>query len=106
MNRGLRRWWWLALLIPLGVGLARLRFDVEVLDLLPGQLPAVQGLKLYQEHFSSARELIVTVQADDAAVAETVAGTLAADLRRATNLVAAVVWQPPWLEHPVQAIEA
>jgi hypothetical protein len=36
------RWVWLLLLVPVVIGLARLRFDVEVLDLLPGDLPAVQ----------------------------------------------------------------
>ena len=40
------RWWWLALLIPIIAGIARLHFDVEVLDLLPANVPAVQGLKI------------------------------------------------------------
>ena len=41
-----RRWFWLVALIPMGCGLARLRFNVEVLDLLPADVPAVQGLKI------------------------------------------------------------
>ena len=46
------RWFWLLLLVPVVAGLIRLRFDVEIFDLLPSSLPAVEGLKLYQEHFT------------------------------------------------------
>ena len=64
------RWRWLLLLIPIVVGLARLHFDVEALDLLPANVPAVQGLKIYQQHFANARELIVTVRTPDRDSAE------------------------------------
>ncbi len=100
-----RHWWWLLLLVPLALGFARLRFNAEVLDLLPGDQPAVQGLKLYQQHFANARELIITVRASEAELATEFAGTLAARLRRETNLIAGVSWQPPWMEHPEQAAE-
>ena len=66
MNRHWFHWWWLLLLIPVVAGIAHLHFDAEVLDLLPGKVPAVNGLKLYQQHFTNARELIVTVKAPDA----------------------------------------
>ena len=99
------RWVWLLLLAPVALGLARLRFDVEVFDLLPRNLPAVEGLRIYQQYFANARELIVTLQAADAAQAETAARSIAERLRQQTNLVAAVVWEPPWLEHPDQAAE-
>jgi predicted exporter/lauroyl/myristoyl acyltransferase len=99
------RWWWLCLLIPLLAGAARLRFDVEILDLLPANTPAVAGLKVYQQHFSSARELIITLQAPDADTAEKAAGSIAGQLRAETNLIAEVDWQPPWVEHPEQTAE-
>jgi predicted exporter/lauroyl/myristoyl acyltransferase len=99
------RWWWLLLLVPIVAGLARLHFDVEVLDLLPANVPAVQGLKLYQQHFANARELIVTVRAPDREAAEQAAKSIAESLQRATNLVADATWQPPWLEHPDQTAE-
>lgn len=99
------RWLWLLLVVPVMIGLARLRLDVEVFDLLPSDLPPVQGLKLYQEEFSNARELIITLQANSAVEAETAAQTLAAALQRSTNLVSAVTWRPPWEEHPEQAAE-
>src|SRR5450755_3731759 len=99
------RWWWLLLLIPIIAGLARLHFDVEMLDLLPAEVPAVQGLKIYQQHFTDARELIVTVSAPNRDAAEAAARTIAGNLQRATNLVTGVTWQPPWLEHPEQTAE-
>src|SRR5215471_6214408 len=99
------RWLWLLFLIPIAIGLARLRFDVEIFDLLPNDLPAVQGLRIYQEHFSNARELLITVQANDAAQAESAARAIAEKLRAKTDLVSSVTWQPPWQEHPDQMAE-
>src|ERR1043166_4690964 len=94
------RWLWLLLLLPIGLGLARLRFDIEVFDLLPDTVPVVQGVKKYQQYFANARELIITVRATQAEHTEQVARQLAESLRQHTNLVASVTWQPPWLEHP------
>ncbi len=105
MNRHWFRWWWLLLLIPIIAGLSRLHLDAEMLDLLPAKVPAVEGLKLYQQHFTDARELIVTVHAPDRETAERTAGIIAENLAWATNLVATVTWQPPWLEHPEQTAE-
>lgn len=79
------------------LGVARLRFDVEILNLLPDRLPAVEGLKVYQRHFSGARELVIAVESGEAEVAETAARVLAERLRARTNLVAGVIWQPSWL---------
>ncbi len=102
MSSFLRCWWWVFLLVAVGLGLWRLRFDVDVLDLLPPDERAVQGLKLYQQHFTDARELILTMRAPDAETAERLAGELAHFLRLQTNLVEDVTWQPPWMEHPEQ----
>lgn len=99
------RWfrpWWLLLLIPLALGLARLRFNVEVLDLLPGDVPSVAGVKLYQQKFSNSRELIVTIHAPDREAATAAAQAIAEKLRTDTSRIAEVIWQPPWLEHPEQ----
>jgi lauroyl/myristoyl acyltransferase len=83
----------------------RLRFDVDVLNLLPPDEPTVQGLKLYQQRFANARELIITLRAPEAERAERLAGALAARLRRETHIVAGVCWQPPWMEEPAQMAE-
>src|SRR5437763_8378586 len=95
-----RRGLFLLLLIAIGVGIYRLRFDVEVLNLLPAGEPVVEGLKLFQQHFANARELIITVRAPESDAAEQTARWLAERLRPETNLVARATWEPPWLEHP------
>jgi lauroyl/myristoyl acyltransferase/predicted exporter len=105
MSQALRRGWWLLLLVPVIVGLVRLRFDAEVLNLLPANVPVVRGLELYQQHFANSRQLLVTVRAPSAEAAESAARLLAEALRRETNLVASATWQPPWLEHPEQVAE-
>ena len=89
------------LLLPALIGLSRLRFNVEVLDLLPADVPAVQGLKSYQQHFANTRELILTLQGTDAVQAELAAGALATRLTRDLDL--AVQWEAPWRAQP-QAI--
>jgi uncharacterized protein len=105
VSRLLKRGWWVLLAVPLLLGLSRLRFDVQVLNLLPDRVPVVHGLKLYQENFAGMRELILTVRAPEAEAAEAAARQVAEGLRQETNLVASVVWQPPWLEHPEQMPE-
>ena len=105
MSLFLKRWWWALLTVAVGIGLCRLRFDVDILNLLPPDEPTVQGLKLYQKHFTNARELVVTLRAPDAERAERLAGALADRLRQQTNLVAGVSWQPPWMENPGQMAE-
>lgn len=101
----MKRWWWAILLVPIALGLARLHFDADVLDLLPGKIPAVQGLKLYQEHFANSRQLIITVTAPDADTAKNAAKTIADKLRLETNLISDATWQRPWVEHPEQMSE-
>lgn len=102
------RWfrpWWLLLLIPIGLGLARLRFEADVLDLLPSNVRAVEGVRLYQQKFSNSRELIITVEAREKELTAQAAQTIAEKLRTETNFIAEVTWQPPWLEHPEQTAE-
>jgi predicted RND superfamily exporter protein len=96
---------WIVLPVLVAIGVARLHFDVEVLDLLPSNNRAVEGLKLYQQHFSNARELIITVRSGDTEQTENAARAIAERLRKQTNLVAGATWQPPWLENPGQTAE-
>ncbi|MCU0785541.1 MAG: MMPL family transporter [Verrucomicrobia bacterium] len=105
MNCRWLRWGWLLLALALVLGLLRLRWDVEVLNLLPGELPVIQGLKLYQKYFTSTRELVLTLRAPDAETATTAARQLVDVLRGETNLVANALWQPPLQEHPDQTAE-
>src|SRR2546425_12848928 len=101
----LRHWPWVLALIPIAFGLARLRFDVEVLNLLPADVPAVQGLKIYHQNFANARELIIAVRAPSAERAEACARCIGEPLSPRTRLTSSVTWQPPWLERPAQSAE-
>ena len=105
MSLFLKRWWWALLIVAVGLGFWRLRFDVDILNLLPADEPTVQGLKLYQAHFTNARELVISLRAPEAERAERLASALAARLQQQTNLVASVSWQPPWMENPAQMAE-
>src|SRR5205823_13579596 len=97
-----RRWLLLLLLVAVGLGIYRLRFDVEVLNLLPADEPVVQGLKLFQQHFANARELIITVHSEQPEAAEQAARWLAERLRKKTNLVSESTSESPWQDHHVQ----
>lgn len=93
---------WLILLVA---GLSRLRLDTQVLNLLPPEIPSVRGLKLYEEHFANASELIITLQGAEAATLERAARDLALKLRSHSNIVASAVGSPPWLESPQGSAE-
>jgi predicted exporter len=99
------RAWLLILVVPVVFGLLRLRFDTDVLNLLPNDLPAVAGLKLYHQYFANNREVIITVTAKNSADAESAARTIATSLQAATNLVGEAVWQPPWMDRPEETAE-
>jgi len=103
----MKRRHWLGLLcaLPLVLGLARLRFDAEIFNLLPETLPAVRGLQLQQRHFAGSRELLITVSSGRAEFADIVAQAIAKDLAARPDLARSVRWQPPWLENPAAAAE-
>jgi predicted exporter len=97
---GRRAWWgWVLLLGVIALGLARVRFDGEVLNLLPGDLPEVRGLRLHQRHFADAGDLLLTVRAPTADAARQAARALAERLAADPRRVRRVVWQPPGREH-------
>jgi predicted RND superfamily exporter protein len=98
-------WLLLALLVLAGFGLTRLKFNVEVLDLLPSDIPAVQGLKTYQRHFANTRELIITLQHEDPEQTELAAESLAAALSLTHSLSRSVQWAPPWRSQPLATAE-
>src|SRR4051812_43495034 len=90
-----RYWLWLLLLIPIGFGLMRLRLDVQVMDLLPGKEPVVEGLKIYERSFSDAHQLVLTLRGASAEATENAARRIADALAPKTNLVSMVIWQQP-----------
>lgn len=100
-----RHWLWVLLCVPLLLGLARLRFDTEVLHLLPAHLPEVRALKLWQQHFAGSRDLLITLRADDPEIASAAALAIALGLRAEPGLTGEVHWQAPWREHPGEYAE-
>lgn len=78
------------------VGLTRIRFDVDILKLLPAHLPQVEGLSLFLERFARPDELIVTVESADPATTERAAAAVATALRARPELAARVIDAPPW----------
>ena len=87
-------------------GLTRLRFDTDILSMLPGDLPEVKGLKAFHEAFSRDDELILVIEGG-----EPDAGTLAeaaASLGRkleASGLAKQARWKPRWNEEPAGIAE-
>ncbi|MBL9127186.1 MAG: MMPL family transporter, partial [Verrucomicrobiales bacterium] len=97
--------WWLLLVIPWFAGLARIRLDTEILNLLPGEVPEVRGLRLQRLHFTDSRELLIALRAPDAERAEALARAAATALRERPDLASRADWQPSWVEHPEELAE-
>ncbi len=47
------------------LGISRVEMDVDILELLPPELPEVQGLQGFLKHFSKDDEIIVTLETTD-----------------------------------------
>ena len=105
LDKYLSRWRWVLLallLLATGLGLSRIRVDANVLDLLPPDLVAVRGLKIFLGHFGQPRELIVMVEATDSTEAGALVDSLADDLRATSTLV--VHSAPPWATDPRELV--
>ncbi len=82
-------------------GLTRLRFDTDILSMLPGELPEVKGLKAFHEAFSRNDELILVIEGgeEDAGTLATAAESLGQALVT-QNVVKSARWKPRWNEEP------
>lgn len=83
-------------------GLSRITLNVDVLALLPADLPQVQGVRIFYQQFSRGDELIVTLEGDGA---ETGAKALADLLRGRDDLIRSVVWNLPLQSDPQVAAD-
>lgn len=83
------------------LGLTRLRFDTDILSMLPAGLPEVKGLKAFHEAFSRNDELILVIEGSEqdagslAEAAESLGGKL-----EAAGLVKQARWKPRWNDEP------
>ena len=82
-------------------GLTRLRFDTDILSMLPAGLPEVKGLKAYHEAFARNDELILVIEGSeqDAGTLSEAAESLGKTLE-AGGLVKHARWKPRWNEEP------
>ena len=81
-------------------GLARIGFNVDILELLPGNLCQVKGLTLYLKNFARPDELILTVSAASATEAGEAVTSLALSLAAHPELVENVIQETPWEKDP------
>ncbi|MFC7336650.1 MMPL family transporter [Haloferula chungangensis] len=99
------KWWKHAVLLLMvavaGLGLSRIRFDTDILSILPGEMPEVAGLKAYYEVFSVDEELVVLIEGsdDDAGTLGAASEELAGLLTQA-GVASNARWKPRWMDQP------
>lgn len=83
------------------IGLTRLRFDTDILSMMPGELPEVRGLKAFHEAFSRNDELIIVIQGNEQNIdtLSDAAESLGKKLK-VQSLVKNARWKPRWNENP------
>jgi len=89
----------LAAIAVAATGLSRLKFDTDILSMLPGGLPEVKGLKAQHQAFARQDEAILLLEADGDRSPAEAAASLAAALEK-DGVVARARWQPRWTEDP------
>jgi len=94
-----------ALLVFTGAGLSHISFNVDILKLLPTQLPQVKGLSLFLKHFAQPKELIVTIEAPTPEAADAAADALSAAFAKRPDLVERAVSHAPWEKKPADLSE-
>lgn len=86
-----RSWIAAVLLLPLIVaGWLRLRFETDILAILPANVPEVRAVGLVRDGFTGGTDLVVGLEAADEVRAEEAAVSLARRLQQQTDLVASV----------------
>lgn len=94
------------LVIGLGaIGLSRLNFNVNLMKLLPANLPGVAGTAAFQKFHERPNELLVTIQSTDGAETGDFALDLAERLAAEPGLAASVQSEPAWLSAPAGLVE-
>jgi predicted RND superfamily exporter protein len=89
----------LAAIAVAATGLSRLKFDTDILSMLPGGLPEVKGLKAQHQAFARQDEAILLLETEGDLSPPEAAAALAAALEK-DGVVARARWQPRWTEDP------
>jgi uncharacterized protein len=99
----MRKWWLYGMLLAAvavaAMGLSRLRFDTDILSMLPGELPEVKGLKAQHKAFARQDEAILLLESDGDHPPADAAKSLAAALEK-DGVVKSARWQPRWTADP------
>ncbi|MCW1921761.1 MMPL family transporter [Luteolibacter arcticus] len=106
----MRKWWLhlmlLAAIAVAALGITRLRFDTDILSMLPGELPEVKGLKAQHQAFARQDEAILLLETgvaggdhDEEHSPAKLAQSLAAHLEK-DGVVKRARWQPQWTADP------
>jgi predicted exporter len=94
------------LVLVLGaVGLARLSFNVDLLKLLPHNLPGVEGTVAFQKFHDRPDELLITLQSSDGSEVGDLAEDLAKSLAAAPGLARRVQAEPVWRSAPAGLVD-
>ncbi len=90
-----------AAILVASFGLTRLRFDTDILSMMPPGLPEVKGLKAFHEAFSRNDELILVITGgeEDAGSLSQAAESLG-EMLEAEGLAKQARWKPRWNEEP------
>lgn len=95
-----------AVVIVLGaVGISRLSYNVEILDLLPKGMAGVEGTQWFQKVYDRPDQLIITVRSDSEESADEAVTELAKGLRETPGLARTVREKPSWEAHPENMLE-
>lgn len=96
----------LVLVAVAALGLGRVRFDTDILSVLPNEMPEVRGLKVFHEAFSRDEELVLLLESpegeegDLSGRAEELAGKL-----KEAGVAKSARWQPRWRDDPAGLAE-
>ena len=88
---------WCVLVILLGgyctVGISRIRFEVDITQLLPADLPEAAGARTFMKHFLKRSQVLLLLEGKSAEPTQEAAERVARALAAKPELVKRVVWQ-------------
>jgi predicted RND superfamily exporter protein len=87
------------------LGATRVTYNVDVLALLPPDLPEVKGVSASFRHFSGVNELLITVESEDSGLTEAATADLVTTLEGHPEQFSGVIWRLPLQEDPNFAAE-
>ena len=95
----------LVALILGAVGISRLSYNVDVLDLLPKDLPGLEGTRRMRDTFQRANRLVSAMEAPDADLMRRAEDSLEKHLQAQTGLCRQVQGKPAWEGNPQDLAE-